>query len=53
MWRVFEAIGGCLLMGGVLYLGWRLLVFGHEWGEKMRGTGEGLISIFDGKEKLK
>ena len=53
MLRMLEVIGWCLLMAGILYLGWRLLVFGHEWGEKMRGKRDGLISIFDSKEKSK
>jgi hypothetical protein len=51
--KIVEDVAAVIGVVFVAYCGWRLLVIGHDLGEKLRGKREELVSIFKNSEKSK
>jgi hypothetical protein len=48
--KTLETIGGILLVLGAAYCGWRALLLGAAWREKVLGKPEPPISILNDKK---
>jgi hypothetical protein len=48
--RILETVGGFLLVLGAAYCGWRALLLGAAWREKVHGKPEPPISILNSKK---